>query len=1044
MAGVAGDGPEWDGAAERRWRMLFEVFAEPVTEVQPLVVLHDRSATEGGHDDAPVLRERLRRWTASRALVLTDDPEREGSAIGRESLVTWTTPAPGTGRTELADLVRSRRGVAGAVVVTADVALALEVAVADGRWEVVDGAAGVDARWAAKSDDPPIEAGELVHLLAGLDDLRERGELSAALARALLVIDDVFADDADDAQRVRMGALMTLAALELAAGDAAAPIDHAAAAVRAARTTGGVHIPATIAWSVGLVTQASEPRTLAALSDELCTWLEADGLAPEFESGVAQIRDHQAHALETMGEHRGALAAFEASVALRRRVLERDPDDVGSLMEMARGANGLGSLMLRLGLPGARPLLEEALEVRRRQIAVGGRRPEAIRDLAGNYVFVGDALRSEGDPLAIGYYEEAAGLERDLVAAHPEVLHFAAGLTTSLDRIRRERARQGDLDAALAAGEEQLAVQRRLAAARPTPEQHRDLHIALLGVAWIVEQTGDLARMNVLEDEALAIARRVAAARPDWALAIDDLAVSLSRVAFNHEQRGDLDAAWALHEESAAARRQLVARSGDTVRTLEMVAEGCRGRARVLRAQGREADVLALGEEVVAIRERTIELFGDHPDRLRELAAAWRDVATSQRRLHGPGLAAAAFAQAAAVFRRLFDTMDRTPQRYADLASTLADMANGLFSEGDVDGARDCFREAVDLQRERLVLFSPTIPARRELTRFENGLGRILVDDAQFAAAIEVFRPAGEERQRLLAEAASMQRHYDVLLGIQNHIVAAASSGRADLAEELLAIGQRSIDAYSQPDPERAEALQLQRLGAWLESVVAEATADRSRWLDACERTVDLAERYQRSSPGHVADDALGAALMDWGRAVLVSGVLGSEGRSHRPAVGFELAMARLSRAADIQRALLAREATPGRWGSLGHAVALQGAVLIEAAAADHRRGDEGAAAGVAAPQSSGFSLLIEGFDAMARAVHDRPGVHQVRWQVGAWEAVTVALGSSGVASLPHEASERLHRVATSLPTWAARWPEMVVLPRLCREAGLSTGPGEP
>ena len=209
------------------------------------------------------------------------------------------------------------------------------------------------------------------------------------------------------------------------------------------------------------------------------------------------------------GDRAGALAAYEESLAIRRKLAAADPGNAGwqrdvsvSLDQGRRRAAGGGRPGGRAcGLRGEPRHHAQARRHRSGQCRLAARRECESRQ-------VGDVRLAAGDRAgALAAYEESLAIMRKLAAADPGNAGWQRDLSVSPHQVGDVRLAAGDRAGALAAYEESLSVARKLFATDPgNAGWQADLVISLYKLSAVV----DPPRARAALREALAIVEMLA------------------------------------------------------------------------------------------------------------------------------------------------------------------------------------------------------------------------------------------------------------------------------------------------------------------------------------------------------------------------------------------------------------------------------------------------------------------------------------------------------------------------------------------------------
>jgi len=197
----------------------------------------------------------------------------------------------------------------------------------------------------------------------------------------------------------------------------------------------------------------------------------------------------------------------------------------------------------------------------------------------------------------------------------PTAESVSAALARSLNTLSTRLSALGRREAALAAIEEAVAIQRRLAEARPDaflPDLAASLNNLSLRLSDLSRREAALAAI----EEAVAIRRRIAEARPDAVL--PDLARSLNNLSNALSDLGRREAALAAIEEAVAIQRRLAEARPDAV--LPDLATSLGAHGSILRAADPDAAAVSFREAIELLRRPFLALPRAFASLMRALA----------------------------------------------------------------------------------------------------------------------------------------------------------------------------------------------------------------------------------------------------------------------------------------------------------------------------------------------------------------------------------------------------------------------------------------
>ncbi|MCX5128517.1 tetratricopeptide repeat protein [Streptomyces sp. NBC_00347] len=435
----------------------------------------------------------------------------------------------------------------------------------------------------------------------------------------------------------------------------------------------------------------------------------------------------------------------------------------------------------------------------------------------------------------------AALTEADLHRADLAPAAHEPYLARSLSNLGVRLSEAGQRAEALAATEEAVEIQRRLAAENPDGYEPA-LARSLSNLGSHLAETGRRAEGLDAEREAVQIRRRLAAEDP--AAHEPDLATSLSNLGVRLSDAGHRVEALAATEEAMEAWRRLVV--GNPFAHLPYFATSLSNLGVRLSDVGRGDEALAVGEEAVEVRRRlAAENPADHEP----------DLATSLSNLGnylsdvGRGAEALTVAEEAVEVRRRLAA--ENPAAYErDLAGSLSNLGNRLLDAGRSAEARAVGEEVVEIRR-RLAAENPEYPAvyLPDLAGSLSNLGRYLSDAGRSA---EAEQQAAEIRRGLAAENPAVYEHH-LAVSLSNLGVYLSDVGRGaealDVAEQAVEIRRRlAAENPARYEPDLARS--LTNLGNRLSDVGRSAEA-----LAVAEEAVEIRRRLTADDPARYEPD---------------------------------------------------------------------------------------------------------------------------------------------------------------------------------------------
>ncbi|MEZ5930458.1 MAG: tetratricopeptide repeat protein [Alphaproteobacteria bacterium] len=183
------------------------------------------------------------------------------------------------------------------------------------------------------------------------------------------------------------------------------------------------------------------------------------------------------------------------------------------------------------------------------------------RDLSVCHNELGNVRVAQGDlDGALRAFQDGLAIAERLAEADPANAGWQRDLSVCHEKIGDVRVAKGDLDGALRAFQDSLAIAERLAEADPgNAGWQRDLSVSHEKIGDVRRDQGDLDGALRAYEDSLAIAERLAEADPGHAGWQRDLSVSHNKIGDVRVAQGDLDGALRAYEDSLAIRERLAA-----------------------------------------------------------------------------------------------------------------------------------------------------------------------------------------------------------------------------------------------------------------------------------------------------------------------------------------------------------------------------------------------------------------------------------------------------------------------------------------------------
>jgi tetratricopeptide (TPR) repeat protein len=197
---------------------------------------------------------------------------------------------------------------------------------------------------------------------------------------------------------------------------------------------------------------------------------EIDPRNNQWQRDAAYFLDRIGDEYRKVGMRERAIAAYEESLAVWRHLAKIDRRNPQLQLNISECLDKLGDLKLGAadGM-GALAAYEKSLTIRRHLSKDAPRNPSRQLNVAGSLEKIGDLKLAAGDAQgALAAYREMLSIDRALVAIDGSNSEWQRNLSLSLERLGDVTLAVGDTVAAVAAYEQTVALRRRLAASDKT------------------------------------------------------------------------------------------------------------------------------------------------------------------------------------------------------------------------------------------------------------------------------------------------------------------------------------------------------------------------------------------------------------------------------------------------------------------------------------------------------------------------------------------------------------------------------------------------
>src|SRR5262249_53656141 len=281
---------------------------------------------------------------------------------------------------------------------------------------------------------------------------------------------------------------------------------------------------------------------------------------------------------------------------IARQTAERE------VLELARGlrnVRGMSAQTVRKILETAEATFKELAASAPDDLDLQRSRSVFLDEFGDTYVTLGDL------DAALKAYHESLAISERLLVADPGNIRRERDLSVSYDRVGDVLVRQGKLQEALKTYRDSLAIRERLVAADPSNTQwQRELSVSHHFVGDVLLKQGKLEEALKAHRDSLAIVERLVAADPSNTQWQYDLSVSYDRVSNVLVKQGKLEEALKAHRDSLIIVARLAAADPSNTEWQRAVSVSHEAVGDVLLAQGKGDEALKAYRDNLAIRER--------------------------------------------------------------------------------------------------------------------------------------------------------------------------------------------------------------------------------------------------------------------------------------------------------------------------------------------------------------------------------------------------------------------------------------------------------
>ena len=444
-----------------------------------------------------------------------------------------------------------------------------------------------------------------------------------------------------------------------------------------------------------------------------------------------------------------ALRAEDEAKAQKGRAQDRERMAIDAVKRFRDAIANEPELKNNPALDGLRKrLLKEPLtffrSLRDRLQADGDTHTESLARVADASYDLGSLTHDIGDMQdALVAFQEALAIRQKLADAHPDDADFQNKLANSHISIGALMRETGGPTQALTSFNSGLAIFQRLADARPdVVDFQSSVASSHNKIGTLLSETGRPDDALAAYGAALAILRKLADAHPDVTDFQSKLAMSHNSVGSLLGATGKPTKALAAYESALAIRRKIADANPTDSEFRSNVAMSQFNIGNLLRHSGRPVESLAAYESALAIRRKLVDANPTNTEFQSDLAGSHNNIGILLRDMGKPAEAMRAFESMLSIQRPLAAANPTVTAFQSGVADSLVNIASLLYETGKPDEALKTYRSALAI-RQKLADANPSVTAYRDaLARVHYNIGGMLSETGKPVEALASFKSA--------------------------------------------------------------------------------------------------------------------------------------------------------------------------------------------------------------------------------------------------------------------------------------------------------------
>jgi eukaryotic-like serine/threonine-protein kinase len=307
----------------------------------------------------------------------------------------------------------------------------------------------------------------------------------------------------------------------------------------------------------------------------------------EFRRNLALCQNNVGLLLADLGRGTEALDALRAAQQIQEKLHANDPQSADISTELATTESNLGLVLRQTGRPDeAIAKFRSAIALLKQSAEKSPDREAALRTLAASYNNLGSLLDDSAPKDAMVAYEEAIGLQKQLVVGNKVNRLYQGDLARTYNNLGYAHARQGDWKNAEMCYRDAVRLQQVLVEASPLAASYRrDLAISYNNIGMAASRDGRFAEAESSFRQALELSRLLESAEPSDAKTLSNLGGVYNNLGLLFDRQQHFPEAEAAFQHAIEFQKQAVDTAPTATMYLELLSNHYTNYAKCLRRQ---------------------------------------------------------------------------------------------------------------------------------------------------------------------------------------------------------------------------------------------------------------------------------------------------------------------------------------------------------------------------------------------------------------------------------------------------------------------------